>query len=55
MNELRKALGITTDERIAQFIWNKMAESGYWDSPEANVLFFISDEDFMNALKTERI
>ena len=33
------------DLRFGQDLWNKMAEAGYWDSPEANRLFFISDED----------
>jgi len=33
------------DLRFGQDLWNKMAEAGYWNSPEANALFFISDED----------
>lgn len=37
-------------ERIGQWVWNAMAYSGYWESPEANILFFISDEDFIKAL-----
>jgi len=31
--------------RFGQDLWNKMNAAGYWESPEANALFFISDED----------
>jgi len=41
---------LKSGERMGQYIWNAMAYSGYWQSPEANPLFFISDEDFMRIL-----
>jgi hypothetical protein len=38
-------------ERTGQTIWNAMAYSGFWESPEANPLFFISDEDLEKVIK----
>ena len=37
-------------ERIGQFVWNALAYSGYWKAPEANNLFFISDEELVYIL-----
>jgi len=39
--------------RKGQLIWNAMAHHGYWEAPEANPLFFISDADFDFAMKEE--
>jgi hypothetical protein len=39
--------------RFGQDLWNKMAEKGYWDSPEANSLFFISDNELAEIMKDE--
>jgi len=52
MKKLKFVLGEkrADGERIGQAIWNAMAYSGYWESPEANPLFFISDEDFIKVL-----
>jgi len=47
---LEKNEKVYKGERIGQFIWNFMAEAGYWESPEANPLFFIDDEDFTQAM-----
>lgn len=41
-------------QRFGQIIWNAMAEGGYWESPEANDLFFIENEEFKKILKKER-
>ena len=31
--------------RLGQFIWNAVNAAGGWESPEANTLFFMQDED----------
>jgi len=41
--------------RIGQTIWNAMAKGGKWEAPEANPLFYISDEDFISLLKGEEV
>jgi hypothetical protein len=33
------------EQRIGQFIWNALAKARKWKAPEANALFFISDDD----------
>lgn len=38
-------------ERFGQYLWNAMATSGQWESPEANALFFISNEDLIKILE----
>lgn len=50
IKELRKILKINSDERIGQFIWNRFAGHGLWNSPEANSLFFISDREFTRVM-----
>lgn len=37
-------------DRIGQFCWNAMAYAGKWKAPEANVLFFIEDKEFVKIL-----
>jgi hypothetical protein len=39
-----------TGERAGQLIWNAMNAEGYWESPEANALFFISDKDLWETI-----
>jgi len=38
------------DLRFGQFLWNALAEEGLWNSPEANVLFFIQDDELAKIL-----
>lgn len=40
--------------RFGQDLWNKMNAAGYWESPEANALFFISDEDLAKLYEKEK-
>lgn len=37
--------------RFGQWLWNAMAEAGKWESPEANRLFFIEDDELVKLLK----
>jgi len=49
------------EQRIGQFIWNALGHAGMWKAPEANALFFITDEkleqclrDFVATIKKEQ-
>ena len=51
--ELVEGLLIYSDEhgeRFGQRIWNALAHSGYWESPDGNPLFFISDKKLIDIL-----
>jgi len=39
------------DLRFGQWLWNQMNKGGAWESPEANALFFIENEDLIKILK----
>ncbi len=39
------------EQRIGQFIWNALAKAGKWKAPEANALFYLSDDDLEQALR----
>jgi hypothetical protein len=39
------------DERIGQTIWNAMNQAEKWETPEANALFFIDDDELLDILK----
>ena len=41
------------DLRFGQDLWNKMAKAGYWNSPEANALFYIEDKDLADLLDSK--
>lgn len=43
------------DLRFGQWLWNKFAEKGLWQAPQANALFYIEDEDLVKLLFDEVI
>jgi len=39
------------EQRVGQFIWNAIAKAGKWKAPEANALFYVSDDDLEHYLR----
>ena len=38
-------------QRMGQWLWNLMNWGGHWESPEANALFFIEDDELADLIK----
>jgi hypothetical protein len=52
VEQVKEILGIPKHIRLGQEIWNRMnMYDDNWVSPEANTLFFISDDDLDQLLK----
>lgn len=53
MNKIRKTLGIPDGLRIGQRIWNQMNKYGHCEYPDADSLYFMSDEELIKVLEIE--
>lgn len=45
VEKIKIMLQLPPGYRLGQHIWNEMKTAGKWEAPEANSLFYISDED----------
>jgi transcriptional regulator len=52
ISSIRKAMGITKDQRIGQYIWNQLNAHDLIDVPEGDRLYFLEDDVFVKVLET---